>query len=189
MVMAGGAVATACRELAERAATIGAQLLQTDPAQIVVHGGKAVGPRGSRHPGGDRPHLVPAAAGPAGRRRSGRARGDRRLQAGARHRHVQLRDACGAGGGRSGDRRRRNSRLRHRRGRRQAGQSDDRRRPDLRRLRAGHRHCALRGDAVRRARASRSRPPCPTICCPDRPRFRRLSSITWRRSRPTRNSA
>jgi carbon-monoxide dehydrogenase large subunit len=47
MVMAGGAVATACREIARRAATIGGRLLQTDPAQIAVHGGKVVGPRGS----------------------------------------------------------------------------------------------------------------------------------------------
>ena len=47
MVMAGGAVATACREIAKRAATIGGRLLQTDPAQVVVQGGKAVGPRGS----------------------------------------------------------------------------------------------------------------------------------------------
>jgi aerobic carbon-monoxide dehydrogenase large subunit len=47
MVMAGGAVATACREIAKRAAAIGGRLLQTDPAQVVVHGGKAVGPRGA----------------------------------------------------------------------------------------------------------------------------------------------
>src|SRR5207247_8648308 len=47
MVMAGGAVATACREIAKRAAIIGGRLLQTDPAQVVVHGGKAVGPHGS----------------------------------------------------------------------------------------------------------------------------------------------
>ena len=39
-----------------------------------------------------------------------------------------------------------------RRRRRHAGQPDGRRRPDLRRPRAGHRHRALRGDAVRRRR-------------------------------------
>src|SRR5205823_13965141 len=43
MVMAGGAVAAACREIAKRAATIGARLLQTDPAQVLVRGGQAAG--------------------------------------------------------------------------------------------------------------------------------------------------
>ena len=47
MVMAGGAVATACRVIAKRAARIGGRLLQTDPAQILIHEGKAVGPHGS----------------------------------------------------------------------------------------------------------------------------------------------
>jgi carbon-monoxide dehydrogenase large subunit len=47
MVMAGGAVAAACREIARRAAKIGARLLQTDPQHIRIHAGKAVGPGGS----------------------------------------------------------------------------------------------------------------------------------------------
>ncbi len=47
MVMAGGAVATACREIARRAATIGGRLLQTEPNQVHIHDGKAVGPHGS----------------------------------------------------------------------------------------------------------------------------------------------
>jgi carbon-monoxide dehydrogenase large subunit len=47
MVMAGGAVATACREIAKRAARIAARLLQTDAAQIVIRDGNAVGPQGS----------------------------------------------------------------------------------------------------------------------------------------------
>jgi aerobic carbon-monoxide dehydrogenase large subunit len=47
MVMAGGAVATACREIGKRAATIGGRLLQTDPAQVSVGGGQAVGPHGA----------------------------------------------------------------------------------------------------------------------------------------------
>jgi carbon-monoxide dehydrogenase large subunit len=47
MVMAGGAVATACREIAKRAARIGARLLQSDPAQVRIEGGHAVGPHGS----------------------------------------------------------------------------------------------------------------------------------------------
>ena len=47
MVMAGGAVSTACKELAKRAAKVGAQLLQADAAQVTVRGGEVVGPRGS----------------------------------------------------------------------------------------------------------------------------------------------
>jgi carbon-monoxide dehydrogenase large subunit len=47
MVMAGGAVAAACREIAKRAERIGARLLQSDPARVVVQGGRAVGPQGT----------------------------------------------------------------------------------------------------------------------------------------------
>jgi carbon-monoxide dehydrogenase large subunit len=47
MVMAGGAVAVACREIARRAAKIGAQLLQTDASQVTVGAGEVAGPRGS----------------------------------------------------------------------------------------------------------------------------------------------
>jgi carbon-monoxide dehydrogenase large subunit len=47
MVMAGGAVAAACREIAKRAGRIGARLLQLDPAQVSVHGGQAIGPGGA----------------------------------------------------------------------------------------------------------------------------------------------
>ena len=47
MVMAGGAVSKACKELAKRAAKVGAQLLQADAAQVTVRGGEGVGPRGS----------------------------------------------------------------------------------------------------------------------------------------------
>jgi carbon-monoxide dehydrogenase large subunit len=43
-VMAGGAVAAACRALAERAKLIGAHLLQTDPASVSVAGGSVMGP-------------------------------------------------------------------------------------------------------------------------------------------------
>jgi carbon-monoxide dehydrogenase large subunit len=45
--MAGGAVATACREIARRAGRIGARLLQSDPAHVSVRDGQAVGPRGA----------------------------------------------------------------------------------------------------------------------------------------------
>jgi aerobic carbon-monoxide dehydrogenase large subunit len=47
MVMAGGAVGTACRELAERIAPIGAHLLQTSPDTVHVGNGMVTGPSGS----------------------------------------------------------------------------------------------------------------------------------------------
>ena len=47
MVMAGGAVAAACREIAKRAAIIGARLLQTEPAQLSVRAGQVFGPQGA----------------------------------------------------------------------------------------------------------------------------------------------
>ncbi len=46
MVMAGGAVATACQELADRAVRIGAHLLQADPAACRFEAGRVVGPSG-----------------------------------------------------------------------------------------------------------------------------------------------
>jgi carbon-monoxide dehydrogenase large subunit len=45
--MAGGAVATACRVIATRAASIAGRLLQTDPAQVFIRNGQAVGPQGA----------------------------------------------------------------------------------------------------------------------------------------------
>ncbi len=47
MVMAGGAVAAACKELAARAARIAGRLLQSSAAEIVVRDGQAVGPNGA----------------------------------------------------------------------------------------------------------------------------------------------
>jgi aerobic carbon-monoxide dehydrogenase large subunit len=47
IVMAGGAVATAARQLAERARRIGAWLLQADAAQVTVGNGHVVGAQGS----------------------------------------------------------------------------------------------------------------------------------------------
>ncbi|MBO0737548.1 MAG: xanthine dehydrogenase family protein [Alphaproteobacteria bacterium] len=46
-VMAGGAVASACRALAGRAKRIGARLLQTNPGSVSVGGGRVIGPHGS----------------------------------------------------------------------------------------------------------------------------------------------
>jgi carbon-monoxide dehydrogenase large subunit len=46
IVMAGGAVATACRELGERALRIGAFLLQAEPAHVKLDRGRIVGPAG-----------------------------------------------------------------------------------------------------------------------------------------------
>jgi carbon-monoxide dehydrogenase large subunit len=47
MVMAGGAVATACAELAERAKQIGAKLLQLDLDSVVLRDGRVHGPNSS----------------------------------------------------------------------------------------------------------------------------------------------
>ncbi|MEO8667221.1 MAG: xanthine dehydrogenase family protein molybdopterin-binding subunit [Bauldia sp.] len=47
MVMAGGAVATACREIAKRAARIGARLLQVDESEVVIRDGHAFAGTGS----------------------------------------------------------------------------------------------------------------------------------------------
>jgi carbon-monoxide dehydrogenase large subunit len=47
MVMAGGAVAAACTELATRIAAIGAHLLQTDPSHVAVAANEVHGPAGS----------------------------------------------------------------------------------------------------------------------------------------------
>jgi carbon-monoxide dehydrogenase large subunit len=47
MVMAGGAVAAACKEIAHRAARIGARLLQTDAAEVTIRDGHAVAANGS----------------------------------------------------------------------------------------------------------------------------------------------
>ena len=47
MVMAGGAVAEACKEIAKRAARIGARLLQTDAASVTVRDGQAIGANGA----------------------------------------------------------------------------------------------------------------------------------------------
>ena len=47
MVMAGGAVSRACREIARRAAEIGAWLLKTDTGRVSVRDGQVIGPAGS----------------------------------------------------------------------------------------------------------------------------------------------
>ena len=80
MVMAGGAVGTACRELAERIGHIGAHLLQAPPEQVRVGDGVVQRPDRQRADRGGRAHLVSAAAGSAGRRRRRGPRSDRRLQ-------------------------------------------------------------------------------------------------------------
>ncbi len=47
MVMAGGAVAAACRELARRVVKIGAQLLQADVGEVKLEAGRVAAPGGS----------------------------------------------------------------------------------------------------------------------------------------------
>lgn len=72
MVMAGGAVATACGELAERAKKIGAKLLQCDEADVVLTDGEVRGASGSvtlkeiAHTWYRRPQDLPGDVDPAG---------------------------------------------------------------------------------------------------------------------------
>src|SRR5438105_4495325 len=72
MVMAGGAVATACRELGERARRIGAKLLQHDPTAVVLQNGEVRGVNGSvtlkeiAHTWYRRPQDLPADVDPGG---------------------------------------------------------------------------------------------------------------------------
>jgi len=72
MVMAGGAVATACAELAERAKKIGAKLLQVDVADVMLTDGEVRGASGSvtlkeiAHTWYRRPQDLPADVDPAG---------------------------------------------------------------------------------------------------------------------------
>jgi carbon-monoxide dehydrogenase large subunit len=72
MVMAGGAVATACNSLAERARRIGAKLLQQDADQVVFADGEVHGATGSvslkeiAHTWYRRPQDLPADVDPSG---------------------------------------------------------------------------------------------------------------------------
>ncbi|CAN5392297.1 xanthine dehydrogenase family protein molybdopterin-binding subunit [soil metagenome] len=72
MVMAGGAVATACHELGERARKIGAKLLQLDEADVVLVEGEVRGASGSvtlkeiAHTWYRRPQDLPGDVDPAG---------------------------------------------------------------------------------------------------------------------------
>jgi carbon-monoxide dehydrogenase large subunit len=72
MVMAGGAVATACHELGERAKRIGAKLLQLDQAEVVLQDGEIRGASGSvtlkeiAHTWYRRPQDLPSDVDPGG---------------------------------------------------------------------------------------------------------------------------
>ena len=72
MVMAGGAVAATCSELAERAKRIGAKLLQLDPSSVVLRDGRVSGPNSSiglaeiAHTWYRRPQDLPADVDPGG---------------------------------------------------------------------------------------------------------------------------
>jgi len=72
MVMAGGAVGTACTEIAERAKRIGAKLLQLDPASVSLRDGRVCGPNSSiglseiAHTWYRRPQDLPPDVDPAG---------------------------------------------------------------------------------------------------------------------------
>ena len=72
MVMAGGAVGTACTEIAERAERIGAKLLQLDTASVSLRDGRVCGPNSSidlseiAHTWYRRPQDLPPDIDPAG---------------------------------------------------------------------------------------------------------------------------
>ncbi|MFG1262985.1 xanthine dehydrogenase family protein molybdopterin-binding subunit [Xanthobacter aminoxidans] len=72
MVMAGGAVATACTELAERIRRIGAHMLQARPEDVRLEAGRVVGPSGDvtiqqvAHTWYRRPQDLPADVDPHG---------------------------------------------------------------------------------------------------------------------------
>ncbi|MCC6470438.1 MAG: xanthine dehydrogenase family protein [Alphaproteobacteria bacterium] len=72
MVMSGGAVSEACREIAKRCARIGAKLLQADEASVTVADGAVKGPGGSvtlkeiAHVWYLKPQHLPADVDPAG---------------------------------------------------------------------------------------------------------------------------
>jgi carbon-monoxide dehydrogenase large subunit len=72
MVMAGGAVGTACEEIAARAKRIGAKLLQLDPALVELRDGRVCGPNSSvdlseiAHTWYRRPQDLPNDVDPAG---------------------------------------------------------------------------------------------------------------------------
>ncbi|OIQ95788.1 caffeine dehydrogenase subunit alpha [mine drainage metagenome] len=77
IVMAGGAVAQACKELRERLVHIGAWLLKQDRAQVRYAGGAVVGPSGEvgiaeiAHAWYLKPHLLPPDVDPRGLEVSG----------------------------------------------------------------------------------------------------------------------
>jgi carbon-monoxide dehydrogenase large subunit len=72
MVMAGGAVGTACEEIAARAKRIGAKLLQLDPASVELRDSRVYGPNSSvglseiAHTWYRRPQDLPGDVDPAG---------------------------------------------------------------------------------------------------------------------------
>ena len=169
MVMAGGAVAAACEALAERVGALGAHLLQAARDEVTVRDGGVYGPSG--HVSLEevarlwylQPENLPDDADPRGLEATEGYQDRGRLG------HVLLRRACLRGRGRPRNRRGGAARLCGRRRRRCARQPHDRRRPGPRGHRAGHRHRAVRGDALRRRRAAARLDPC-GLPPPRRPR-------------------
>ena len=151
IVWAGGATARACKELATRVAAIGAAMLQTDVKSVAGARRRRVRSARQRLAERHRAGILSGAGRSARRYRSAWARSHRRLCAEPAHRRAHRVRPRHSRRGRSGNRRRRNPRLRRGGRRRRPDQSDDRRRPDSRRHRAGHRRRAVRGNAVRRA--------------------------------------
>ena len=189
MVMAGGAVATALREVARLAKAIGAHLLQIDAETVMLRDGAVQGPAGSvtlaeiAHTWYRRPQDLPADDRPA------RPRGDRRLQACPRHaapsatRPMPRRSPSTP--------RPATSRFSTTSSSRTAASWSIRWWSTVRSTAALRRASARR--STRRCTstppASRWPRPSPTISCPARPKRPSRGSSTWRRCRPTRNSA
>ncbi len=188
MVMSGGAVATACEEIGRaREAHRRASCWKSPPTRSRTEGRRSCAspaPIGTMpiaevaHVWYRQPQLLPADVDPGG------------LEVTAGYKAAQdtgtFSYACHAVAVAvdTETRPRRDPRLRDLRGRRHADQSDDRRRPDLRRPRAGHRHRAVRGDALRRATAQPLASTLADYLLPgaDRGADRRAST-TWRRRR------
>ncbi len=172
MVMAGGAVATACIEIGERAKRIGAKLLQLDPAMVTLRDGRVCGPKAAS---GSPKSRIPGTAGRRTCRPMSIRAGWKRPSGYKPHRDTGTFSYATHAvdrRGRSRPRRRRNSRLRRGRGRRQAGQSDGRGWPDSM-------AASRKGSARRSTRKCRSTPPdnrshrpSPIICCRGRPKCR-----------------
>ena len=94
IVMAGGAVARACRVLAERIRRIAAHLFRCSIAEVIVHEGKLWGPHAEHRLRRDWTRLAFQPRRVAARRRRRWRRSDGRLSARPRQRRLLILDPC-----------------------------------------------------------------------------------------------